>query len=179
MTLAILLTVAAVLGLVLVVRIALSRMLVVKGAGDVAHAIQPLDVEAFRNLCDPDDDDFLYTQLPPADFRRVRRARLRATAGYIRTAGRNAAVLVRLGQSAITSSDPQIAAAALQLVNQALLLRRNTFLALLRIYVALAWPLSRPATDSVLEGYHRLSGSAMLLGKLQNPAVPVRISSTP
>ncbi|HET6180312.1 MAG TPA: hypothetical protein VFE61_25545, partial [Candidatus Sulfotelmatobacter sp.] len=68
--------------------------------------------------------------------------------------------------------------AARQMVSDAILLRQNAALALCRIGVALAWPHSGLAAAPVLRGYERLNGSAMLLGRLQNPAAPVRISAT-
>ena len=67
--------------------------------------------------------------------------------------------------------------AARQLVDSALLLRRNTTFALMRINLALAWPSVGLSATPVLSGYERLNSSAMLLGRLQNPAIPVRISS--
>jgi hypothetical protein len=95
---------------------------------------------------------------------------------YIQVAARNAAVLVHVGQSALNSNDSRTAAAARELVNEALQLRRNAAFALIRIYVALAWPNANFAAAPVLDGYRQLHGSAMLLGRLQNPATPVRIS---
>jgi hypothetical protein len=144
----------------------------------LAGKIQPIDIAAFRNLIDPAEDDYLRRRLPPSEFRAVRRERLRAMAAYVQTAGRNAAILVRMGQSALPASDPQTSEAARQLVDNALLLRRNAAFALLRIYVAMAWPNSGLAATPILHGYERLNGAAMLLGRLQNPAVPVRISAT-
>ncbi len=108
----------------------------------------------------------------------MRRERLRAMAAYVQIAGRNAAILVRMGQAALAAADAQTAEAARQLVDNALLLRRNAAFALLRIYVALAWPNSGLAATPILHGYERLNGSAMLLGRLQNPGGPVRISAT-
>jgi hypothetical protein len=178
MTLAIILVVAAALALVFILSVTLSRSLQVSTGAGLATQIQPIDVEAFRNLFDPVEDDYLRRRLPAAEFRLVRRERLRATAAYIRTAGRNAAVLVRMGQSALTASDATTAEAARQLVDNALLLRRNAAFALLRIYVALAWPNFDLTAEPVLHGYERLNHSAMLLGRLQNPAAPVRISAT-
>ena len=87
-------------------------------------------------------------------------------------------MLVRMGQAALTAGDADTAEAARQLVDNALLLRRNATFALLRIYVALAWPNSGLAVAPILGDYERLNGSAMLLGRLQNPAVPVRLAST-
>jgi hypothetical protein len=177
MTLAIILVVTAALSLIFILSITISRSLQRTG-NNLAQGIQPLDIEAFRNLTDGREDEYLRRRLPPADFRTVRRQRLRAMAAYVQVAARNAAVLIRIGQSALAANDPHTAEAAHQLVDQALLLRRNATFALLKIYVALAWPNSGFAASPILHGYEQLNGSAMLLGRLQNPAVPVRISAT-
>lgn len=177
MTLAIILVLAAALALVVILRIAFSRSLQLSSAS-LATQIQPIDIEAFRNLVDPAEDEYLRCRLPPAEFRTVRRERLRATAAYIQVAARNAAVLVRLGQAALVGNDPRTLEAAIQLIQSAILLRRNATFALLKIYVALAWPNGGPSAVPVLHCYERLNGSAMLLGRLQNPAAPVRISAT-
>lgn len=177
MIIAILLVIAAALALVVILSITVSRGLQISSATGLAEQIQPIDVEAFRNLVDRAEDDYLRRRLPAGEFRLVRRERLRAMAAYIQVAGRNAAVLVRIGQAAMTG-DAQTAEAARQLVDNALLLRRNAAFALLRIYIALAWPNSGLAAVAVLQGYERLNGAAMLLGRLQNPAAPVHISAS-
>jgi len=176
MTLAVVLVIAAVLSLVVIVRVAVLRGFEVSESASLASQIEPLDVEAFRTLADPGEDAYLRLRLPAAEFLKLRRARLYAMAAYVLTSGRNAAALVLIGQRALASSDPHTAEAALQLVNQALLLRRNSAFVLIKIYLALAWPHSPLAAAPVLDGYRQLSGAAMLLGRLQNPAAPVRIS---
>ena len=178
MTLAIILVIAAALALVFILGVAASRSLQISSSASLAGQIQPIDVEAFRVLVNPAEDDYLRRRLSAAEFRVVRRERLRAMAAYIRIAGRNAAVLVRMAQGALTVGDADTAEAARRLVDNALLLRRNAAFALLRIYIALAWPNSGLAAVAVLHGYEQLNGSAMLLGRLQNPAAPVRISAT-
>lgn len=176
MILAITLIIFAALALISILGVTVSRSLrLSEGTGETR--IQPVDVEAFRNLVNPAEDEHLRRRLPPADFRHVRRERLRAAAAYVRVAGKNAAILIAIGQSALSSSDAQTAEAATRLVDQALLLRRNAAVALFRIYVALAWPNAGLAAEPVLDGYRDLSGAAMLLGRLQNPAEPVRISA--
>lgn len=175
MTLAIILVVAAALALIFVLGVTFSRSRSLAHAGLTGH-IQPIDIAAFRNLVDPAEDEYLRRRLRSSEFRTVQRKRLRAAAAYVQVAGRNAAVLVRIGQGALTATDPHTAEAARQLVDNALLLRRNAAFALLRIYGEMAWPNSGLAAAPVLSGYERLSGSAMLLGRLQNPSVPVRIS---
>jgi hypothetical protein len=178
MTLAIFLVVVAALALIFILSVTLSRSLQLFSGTNLATQIRPLDVEAFRNLVDPAEDEYLRLRLSAAKFRAVRRERLRAAAAYVQVAGSNAAILVRIGQAALTTEDARTAEAARRLVENALLLRRNAAFALVRIYVALAWPMSAPAADPVLHAYEELNGAAMLLGRLQNPAAPVRISAT-
>jgi hypothetical protein len=179
MTLAIVLVVAAALALIFILGVAVSRSLQISTGASLAGQIQPIDVEAFRMLVDPAEDDYLRRRLSAAEFRLVRRERLRAMAAYIHIAGRNAAVLVRMGQGALTVGDADTAEAARRLIDNALLLRRNSAFALFRIYISIPWPTSGMAAAPILHGYEQLNGSAMLLGRLQNPAAPVRISATP
>jgi hypothetical protein len=176
MNLAIVLVIAAVLALGIILRLAVTQSLQVRRSSNLAVAIRPIDIEAFRTLINPAEDDYLRRRLPSSQFRAVRRERLRAMAAYVHVAGRNATVLVRVAENALASGDARIAGAAQQLMNDALLLRRNTTVALVRIYLALAWPNSEFAAVRVADRYERLSGAAMLLGRLQNPAVPVRLS---
>ncbi|MFZ0135793.1 MAG: hypothetical protein WAK89_01935 [Candidatus Sulfotelmatobacter sp.] len=176
MTLALIIVIAAVVALGIILRLAVTRAL--EGTRSAA-TIHPIDIEAFRNLINPAEDDYLRRRLPRAQFRVVRRQRLYAMAAYVHVVADNAAALVRVGQVAVASGDPRVAGAAQQVVNDALLLRRNTTVALLRIYLALAWPNSGFAAVRVVEHYEQLSGTAMLLGRLQNPAMPVRLSATP
>jgi len=177
MTLAIVLVFLAVLALVIILGVTVSRGLQVSGSSSLGSKIEPLDIEAFRNLVDPREDEYLRRRLQPSEFRRVRRDRLLAAAAYIRIAAHNAAVLLTIGQAALASSDAPTVEAAHQLVDNALLLRRNATIAMLRIYAALVWPHASPAAAALLHGYEQMSGRAMLLGRLQNPAVPVRISA--
>jgi hypothetical protein len=99
-------------------------------------------------------------------------------AAYVQIAAENAALLVGFGETALASGDPKLADAARQLVNQALVLRRNSAVTLVKIYVAMAWPYSGLAAVRVIERYEQMSGSAMLLGRLQEPGAAVRLSRT-
>lgn len=177
MTLAIILIISAAVALSIILRLALSRSL--QGSSRLAAELRPMDVDAFRNLTDPTEDEYLRYRLTAAQFRRVRRARLRAMAAYVQIASGNAVVLLHVGQAVLAGGDPRTLQAARQLVDEALLLRRNAALALARIYFALAWPAYALAPGRVADHYDRLSRSAMLLGRLQNPALPVRLSVSP
>lgn len=170
MTLALLLVVVATISFVVIIFLGRSRL-----QFSNATELQPVDVEAFRNLADPNDCEYLRDRLPRAEFRQVQRMRLLAMAAYVQAVGRNAVVLIRIGQLAMNSDQPEMLKAARKLTDEAMLLRRNASVAMLRIYSGLIWPNAGFAAAPILEGYERLSGSAMLLGRLQNPTATVRI----
>lgn len=178
MTPAIVLVIAAAVALFVILGVTVSRGLQISRKPGLALQLEPIDIEAFRNLANPAEDAYLRCRLPDSELRKVQRTRLLAMAAYIQVAGRNAAVLIRIAQNALASADRPTAEAGQRLLNDALLLRRNAAVARFKIYVALAWPTSSLSASPILIGYERLSGSAMLLGRLQNPAVPVRISAT-
>jgi len=177
MTLAIFIVTAAAIALAIILQIAISRSLQTSRTAGFGARIQPIDVEAFRNLVDGAEDDYLRLRLPAPQFRHVRRQRLLAMAAYVKAAGRNADILIRIGHAALASSDARAVQAAQQLINEAVLLRRNAALSLAKIYAAMAWPNSGLVASRVADGYEHLNGSAMLLGRLQNPTVPVRLSA--
>jgi hypothetical protein len=178
MTLAIILVIAAVLALAVVFGVTLSRNLQVSADDNLAAQLQPIDIAAFRNLVDPAEDAYLRRRLPAAEFRTVQRQRLLATAVYVRAANRNAAILTLMGQKAEAASNVHTAEAGRQLVEHATLLRQNATIALVKIYVARAWPHASLGSTPVVQRYERLNVSAMLLGRLQNPASPVRIAAS-
>jgi hypothetical protein len=173
MTLVIVLVIAAALGLMVLVGATVGAW----RRSEANNQLEFIDLEAFRNLVNPSETTYLRHRLPASEFRRVQRARLRAMASYVHAAGQNATALMKIGQSALAGQDAQTSQAAHELIDNALLLRRNATFALFRIYVALAWPNAGLAADPILHDYERLNGSAMLLGRLQNPASPGHTST--
>jgi hypothetical protein len=134
-----------------------------------AEHLQTVDVEAFRNLIDPDEEQYLRDHLRPADFRRIQRERLQAAVEYISCAAQNAAVLVRLGEAARRHPDPATAAAAETLVKNAVQLRLYALQAIPRLYVAMVLPGRRVAPLRVAESYELVTRQVVLLG-LRYPA---------
>src|SRR6266853_2277591 len=126
MNLAIVIVIAAALALGLILRLAVTQSLQARKSTNLAVSIRPIDIEAFRNLINPAEDEYLRRRLPSNRFRAVRRQRLRAMAAYVHVAGSNAAVLESVGEAALATGDARTAEAAQQLVSDALLLRRNT-----------------------------------------------------
>src|SRR5439155_26076680 len=99
--------------LVLLSLIALLLMYAVRGKtspvgelDDLVGRTRPVDIDAFRNLIDPAEEEFLRENMPPSDFRAVQRERLRASVDYVCCAAHNAAILVGLEVAARVSADP-------------------------------------------------------------------------
>ncbi len=107
---------------------------------DLAGRTRPVDLEAFRNLVDPREEDFLRASLLPRHFRDIQRQRMRAALDYIRNTSHNAAILLRLGEAATRSADPRIAQAGRQLIDNALRLRAYALLSGAKLYVRIAFP---------------------------------------
>lgn len=131
--------------------------------------LHPVDVEAFRNLIDPAEEDFLRRRLPPADFRRIQRARLGAAREYIAGAARNARILLELAASARQSADPEVVEMAQTLIDEATQLRLYAFRAIPRIYFAMLFPSQGTSLIRVADGYERMTAKLVSLGR-QYPA---------
>ena len=88
-----------------------------RGALLTAHAAQltPVDLEAFENLTDPEEERFLRMSLSPAEFRKVQRLRIRAAKLYLAAISHNAGVLIAVGQSARSHANSELVQRALQL----------------------------------------------------------------
>lgn len=177
MHLAIVIVVFAAIALIYISYLWVSASLAPAGKDGLAPRIEPIDIEAFRNLLDPDEREYLRRRLPASEFRTVQRKRLLAMAAYIKTARHNAAALIQIARPALISGHPKAVEAAQQLTNNAMMLCANARYALFLVHLELAWPRSGSAATPILRGYEQLNGSAMLLGRLQSPAVPVRISA--
>jgi hypothetical protein len=134
-----------------------------------AEHIRSVDVEAFCNLVDPDEEEFLRLHLRPADFRRIQRERLRAAAEYVSCAAHNAAILLRLADAGRHSSDPATAEAAQKLVDNALRLRLYALHAIPRLYLGMILPGSRISPDRIADGYEQMTRMVVMLGCLRYP----------
>ncbi|MFZ0286946.1 MAG: hypothetical protein WAL32_17090 [Terriglobales bacterium] len=130
--------------------------------------IRSVDLRAFRNLMDPDEEEYLRTNLAPADFRRIQRERLRAAVEYIRCAASNAAVLMHVAEAARRSPDPATAQAAVKVIDNATRLRSYAFQAIPKLYLGIAFPSRRFSPARVEESYEQMTRQAVLLG-LQYP----------
>ena len=169
MTISLILIFVALLALGLVVRLAKGRASVSEVLQNPNEHLQSVDVEAFRNLVDPGEEEFLRSNLAPAEFRRIQRERLRAAADYVSCAAQNAAILLRLADAGRRSPDPATAEAAEKLVNNALRLRLYALQAIPRLYLGMILPGVRISPVGIAERYEQMTRLVVLLGCLQYP----------
>jgi hypothetical protein len=144
---------------------------------DLAGRTRPVDLEAFRNLVDPGEEDFLRSSLRPPQFRAIQRERIRAALEYVLNTGHNAAYLLRMGEAASRSSDPRIAQAGRQLMDSALRLRAYALLSGAKLYVRLVIPEARLSFGGLADNYQHLSSLASQLTLMQYPAQATRLSA--
>ena len=78
MTLALVLIIAAAFALVVILGITVSTRLQLSAGSALVQKIEPIDIEAFRNLVDPTENEYLRRRLPAAEFRRFAPAGLPA-----------------------------------------------------------------------------------------------------
>lgn len=149
----------------------------VKRLEDLAGRTRPVDLEAFRNLVDPAEEDYLRASLLPADFRAVQRERMRAGLEYIQNTAHNAAFLVRMGEAASRNADPRIAEAGRQLINNAVRLRVYALLSAAKFYLRIVFPEARLSYGKLADNYQHLSALASQLALMQHPAQAARLSA--
>jgi len=161
MTISIILAILA-LSVPVVIRLARGR------ANRGIEQIRSVDLRAFRNLMDPDEEQYLRRNLSPVEFRRIQRERLQAAVEYIKSAAFNAAVLMRFAETARHSPDPATAQAAGKLIDNAIRLRSYAFRAIPKLYLAMVFPGRGISPAPVAESYELMTRQVVLLG-LQYP----------
>ena len=134
-----------------------------------ADHIRAVDIDAFRNLIDPEEEEFLRTNLTVSEFRVIQRERLRAAVEYVSGAAQNAAILLRLADAGRRSPDPATVEAAEKLVDNAIRLRLYAFYAIPKLYLGMILPGSRISPARIAESYEQMTRQVVLLGCLQYP----------
>jgi hypothetical protein len=169
MTITFILVAFGLFALIFLLLVARGRGLAIANPEELAKNIRPVDIEAFRNLIDPAEQQFLRLYLSAAQFRIIHRERLRAAIDYIRAASHNASVLLRLGEAARRSLDPAVVEAGDKLVESALRLRIYAFQAIAKLYIAILLPAWQAAPTGFTEDYERMTRIVVLLGCLRFP----------
>ena len=126
----------------------------IRGLDDWENKKHDVDLAAFRILLDPAEEEYLRKMFAPAEFRRFQRLRLALALRSLDLIGKNAAMLMKLGQLAKTGANaalaPGLAKEAEDLIHGALRLRVNLMLVqpCLRLkWLFPGWTLSVPAFE--------------------------------
>jgi hypothetical protein len=158
----------------LVIAFAISALLlfyvaVRKRSNTANRRIRPVDLKAFRTLTDRGDELFLRERLPRSRFRRLKRQRIGVTFRYVSRIAGNSAAVMRLGEAARLSPDPEVAQAAAQVLDLAGQIRLQCILAYAKLSLEFALP-SLQLTPAVLAPqYQTLRENVLRLGRLQAP----------
>ncbi len=147
-------------------------------AGELTAQLYWVDIEAFCNLVDPDEESFLRTNLPPALFRSIQRERLLAATDYVAAVSHNAALLTRLGEAARHHADAVVAQTAEQLANRAVRLRLQCLLVTLNLWAAIALPGASLSSGSFVEHYEQINGLTRNLLRLRAPHGGSQVSAS-
>ena len=137
---------------------------------ELAAQLRPIDVDAFRNLIDEREEEYLRAHLPMREFRGVHRERMMAAVEYVWCATRNTSILMSLGEAAKHSADPAIVVAADKLLENALRLRLYAIQSLPRLYLSMIFPHASAAPHFIAETYDTMTRQAIVIGCLRRPA---------
>ena len=169
MTIGYVVIILAALAIVLFVWKTISRATSGHDEIDLSQQVQIVDLEAFRNLTDPAEEQFLRERLKPAEFKTIQRERLRTAIEYVGGVSHNAGVLLSLGQSARENADPLIAEAGRSLVDEALRLRLYSALTISKFWVRYLFPGAEFQPSGIVDRYQHVTEGAVRLGRLQYP----------
>lgn len=170
MTIAFLLAAVGLLGLFLILYLAMGLRPKGGNLDELTAQLRPIDVNAFRNLIDEREKEYLRAHLPTREFRGVHRERMMAAVEYVWCATKNTSILMSLGEAAKQSSDPTMVAAADKLLENALRLRLYAIQSLPRLYLSMIFPHASAAPQIIAETYETMTRQAIVVGCLRRPA---------
>jgi hypothetical protein len=142
----------------------------IAGLDDLAGQTCPIDLQAFENLTDPAQTEFLRRKLSRKAFISIQRQRNLAALDYVHRIMLNASILTQLGSAALSNPDPEVVQAAQAMVNSALRVRVLATLAFMKLYLESVLPGYTVSAAGVFADYRRLTESAILFTRVQRPA---------
>jgi hypothetical protein len=161
---------AALFAALFLVRVSRGHAEAISSLDELGGRTQSVDIEAFLNLIDPLETAYLRRSLSGKSLRAVHRARMQAAVEYVERIAQNAAVLLRLGQAARVSPDPEVARAAQAIMDRALVVRVSAMQALIKLKLQILLPGVDLSTLSISERYARLTEAVVVLTRLERPA---------
>jgi hypothetical protein len=148
--------------------IAASRKVDSLNVDKARSSMTSLDMEAFRNLVDPEEDAFLQSCLPTDQFRAIKRERAWAALAYARALSQVALEFSRFGHALRHSPDPSLADLGREVASGAIHLRILALKATGRLFIAATFPeLPQRSPRSLFEQYGRSAGLLARYGALE------------
>jgi len=157
------------LALLVILHIAKGHHATTNDLDQLALQLRSVDVDAFRNLVDHREQDYLREHLPASEFRGIQRERMLAAVEYVRGAAKNAAILIRLAEAARQNPDPAVVQAAEKLLDNAFRLRLYAFRIVPRLYLGMLIPGISLAPIGLADAYDTITRQVVMLGCLQYP----------
>ena len=139
------------------------RRYVVPVDSESGGSLPTVDLEAFRNLIDPEEEAFLRLHLEPGEFRKIQRIRLRAATLYVFALSRNVGALVQVGQRARLHPDPRIAASGQEILQHALRLKVRCLATQWKLNVAMICPTLLSPSGTLADHYVQVADLASSL----------------
>ena len=138
------------------------------------HDLCPVDVEAFRNLVDPEESRFCQKMLPNEVFAALQRRRMIAAMEYLRAMRSNAEILQSIGMRALESGAGEQADSVRQMLYTATQVRiRSTVLIWsYSLSLTLRIPLN---TLSPVDVYRDLRNQTLIVLQVLSPAESAQI----
>ena len=141
----------------------------------IAAQIREIDVESFRRLINPAEQEFLRNHLPLLEFRRIHYERTLAAAEYVWAAARNARIMMRLAEAAEQDATAAVVATAERLKQNASIMCLYALKTIPRLLVNALVPRENQECQVIASSYAAISREALIL-KLQwcsDHAIPV------
>jgi hypothetical protein len=176
MTITVLLVLFAAVALLLFIVRGLSASYRTTDEAELIRSIRPVDMEAFQNLIDPAEDEFLRNRLPQKEFQSIRRERARAALEYLGGVSHNAGILLQLGHAARSSPETQVAQSGKELEQEASRLRLYTTLARCKLCVRFVFPEVSLQIPGLVARYQQVTEEAVQLKRLRYPGRAALVS---
>ena len=144
---------------------------------DIEGSISPVNLASFARITDPRDQDFLRSSLPSKAYRRIQRERILIAIQYVKSAARNAAILIRVGEMQSRVENPEVQARSKALIDECLRLRIICLAAIFMLYVSFLFPEQNVSVMDLIFKYEHMSDSLNLLSMLTDPLLASRVRS--
>jgi len=128
--------------------------------------VRPLDLSAFHTLVDRADEAFLREKLPPTEFFRLKRLRIRVTWNYVRRISDNSIVVLRLAGLTRQDPDPQVAQTAIELADRATHIRMVCLVAFSKLAMEFVFPYMQLTPATLAPKYESLRETLLHLRSL-------------